>query len=115
MFTIRILTVLVWAALVLAQAAIAQVPKRVIGAGLDSCEAWTAARQADGVAARAAEQWVVGYLSGIGQWGKDVDPLHGLDAERVWAAIDTYCRLKPRDPIGEAATQLVFARGGKRP
>ena len=42
------------------------------------------------------EQWVTGFLSGIGFVGEDgADPLKGLDGNAVHAWIDNYCHAHP--------------------
>lgn len=51
---------------------------------------------------RATEQWVVGFLSGVGFEGVE-DPLNGVDSDAVWAWMDNYCRADPLDSIGKAA------------
>lgn len=81
---------------------------QLIGSGLTSCGGWTAARrdrQAGGY-----EQWIVGFLSGIGYQGdiEGANPLNGLDAYAVWAWTDNYCAAHPLETIFEAAT--AFSR-----
>ena len=79
----------------------------VIGSGVRSCGAWTADRRyPDSIAALMDEQWILGFLTGSGDATPgDADPLHGVDAEAVWAWVDNYCRANPLDKIiraGEA-------------
>jgi hypothetical protein len=65
-----------------------------IGQGTLSCGIWTAWRRTSG--ALGPEQWVLGFLSGIGAAGRaGDDPLDGMDAEGVWAWIDIYCSIHP--------------------
>jgi hypothetical protein len=81
----------------------------IIGVGTESCGTWTAARRDR--RARLNEQWILGFLSGIG-WGGEffhVHPLNGMDAEGVWAWMDNYCQVHPLDGIDKAG--LIF--GGK--
>lgn len=82
-----------------------------IGAGIDSCGTWTADRSNPrGVAALQDEQWVVGFLSGVGFVNQDGDdPLIGVDAEAVWAWIDNYCHANPLASIARAAAQFYMA------
>jgi hypothetical protein len=57
-----------------------------LGAGNASCGAWTKARR-DG-AAENREQWVPGFLTGVGYGSMSVsgpDPLAFTDGEGVWA------------------------------
>lgn len=75
---------------------------RAIGVGTMSCGSWTAARRTQGADAFALQQWVAGFLSGIGYQGPG-NPLNGVDAEGVWAWIDNYCRSHPLDKIRMAA------------
>jgi hypothetical protein len=50
------------------------------------------------------EQWVLGYLSAVGQHGgPEADPLDGQVASGVWAWIDDYCRVHPSAHIADAA------------
>jgi hypothetical protein len=77
------------------------------GVGIDhSCERWTADQGQDGVTARQDEQWVLGYLSAVADW-TDFDPLHGIDAQGVWAWMDNYCQANPLVKITEAASAFV--------
>jgi hypothetical protein len=75
----------------------------MVGVGSSSCGSWTASRggQTTGI----YEQWVVGFLSGVGYegTGQGDDPLAGVDANGVWAWVDNYCRAHPLDQIVMAA------------
>jgi hypothetical protein len=80
-----------------------------IGLGMGSCGAWTQARhdrQAFGY-----EQWVVGFLSGIGfkgiQFGDN--PLNQTDAYGVWAWVDNYCHANPLNRIAAAGAAFFAA------
>jgi hypothetical protein len=77
------------------------------GLGVLSCGTWTDARrdrQAFGY-----EQWVLGFLSGIGYTGwMNYNPLNGLDANAVLAWIDNFCQAHPLDRISTAASLFVF-------
>ena len=81
-----------------------------IGAGTDACETWTAdRRQPLGSGALQDEQWVSGFLSGIGYEGEEViDPLVGLDAQAVWAWVDDYCQAHPLEKIAAAAEAFSY-------
>jgi hypothetical protein len=63
--------------------------------GLSSC----------GQTAGVYEQWVIGFLSGIGYEGigQGDDTLAGVDANGVWTWVDNYCRAHPLDQIVTAA------------
>jgi hypothetical protein len=83
------------------------------GVGIDySCERWAADRRQDGVTARQDEQWVLGYLSAVADWS-DLDPLHGIDRQGVWAWMDNYCQANPLVKITEAASAFVRDHPGK--
>jgi hypothetical protein len=83
------------------------------GAGIEhSCGGWTADRRQDDMAARQDEQWVLGYLSAVADW-TDLDPLHGIDGQGVWAWIDNYCQANPLVKIAEAASEFVREHPGK--
>jgi hypothetical protein len=81
----------------------------LLGSGTASCEAWTAARRAPHeLDAAMHEQWVVGFLSGIGSMILgELDPVHGLDADAVYRWVDTYCRNHPADTIEAAARAFI--------
>jgi hypothetical protein len=57
------------------------------------------------------QQWIVGYLSGVASATSQagMDPLHGTDAEGVWAWIDNYCQAHPLDLMIDAGTAFVVA------
>ena len=86
---------------------------RFIGAGTGSCGTWTADRTKNGVAARQDEQWMVGYLSGVGGWTTDLDPLKNVDAKAVWAWMDNYCRAHPMIKIMDAGAAFVREHPGR--
>jgi hypothetical protein len=72
-----------------------------------SCGTWTADRRQRSGGALQDEQWVLGFLSGVGYEG--YDPLNGMDAEGVWAWIDNYCREHPIEQIIAAAEAFKSA------
>lgn len=53
------------------------------------------------------EQWLLGFLSGVGFGNSSYDPLRGIDAEAVWAWVDNYCRNHPLDTVTHAAGYLL--------
>jgi hypothetical protein len=79
----------------------------VIGVGLLSCGNWTAARRS-GVAS-GPEQWVLGFLSGVGIADAGYDPLRSVDAEGVWGWFDNYCGARPLEKIAAAAKAFIVA------
>jgi hypothetical protein len=80
------------------------------GLGNSSCGAWTQARKHhDNGDAWGYEQWVVGYLSGVAEWGGK-NPLKNLDFEAVEAWFDQFCQKEPLFRLDEAAMSFVVAR-----
>jgi hypothetical protein len=79
------------------------------GQGTLSCGTWMVDRR-EGMAS-GPQQWVSGFLSGVGfaLASKNYDPLHGVDADGVWAWIDNYCRANPIDIVINAAEAFVRA------
>jgi hypothetical protein len=81
----------------------------LIGLGVSSCGAWTAARRNQ--RAFGYEQWVLGFLSGTGfaqgQFGND--PLNNTDADGVWGWLDIYCLGHPLDNLGVAGAAFFYA------
>jgi hypothetical protein len=80
-----------------------------IGAGLASCGTWTADHRLGDVVAD--EQWVVGFLSGMG-YSAVADPLGGTDFAGVIAWIGNYCAANPLDSILKAAGAFARAHPG---
>jgi hypothetical protein len=90
----------------------APIQYHMIGVGTNSCGAWTSARAGSNPYLKlAAEQWVVGYLSGVGFAGapEGDNPLNEVDADGVWAWMDNYCRAKPLDSIATAGAAFYYA------
>ena len=83
----------------------------LIGAGTDSCGTWLRDHHRhDTDAAHQDDQWVLGFLSGIGFVAdKGDNPLNGVDADAVWAWIGNYCRANPLVSINGAATAFYKA------
>lgn len=79
------------------------------GWGASSCGAWTEARRTGrGID---AEQWILGFLSGIGWLGgsRGYDPLNGTDAQGIWAWMDAYCHARPLDTVETAGGAFATA------
>jgi hypothetical protein len=83
----------------------------VMGAGIDSCGRWTSDRtDPHSPPALQDEQWVLGYLSAVGQMSlTKYDPLGGTDAFAVWAWVDNFCRSNPLSHIADAAETFFLA------
>jgi hypothetical protein len=81
-----------------------------IGSGTASCGAWTADRHQLANRALSDEEWVLGFLSGVGYIGYDsANPLNKTDADGVWAWIDNYCSAHPISQISDAAAAFYHA------
>ena len=80
-----------------------------LGSASASCETWTTARRTPGgPAASMHEQWVLGFLSGIGfMMLGELDPLLSMDANEVANWVDTYCRGHPQDKLEAAAAGFI--------
>jgi hypothetical protein len=81
----------------------------LIGDGAESCGSWTVYRRDR--RASGEEQWILGFLSGIGaappSAGPVVNPLNGVDAQAVLIWMDNYCRDHPLDLIMTAGEAFV--------
>jgi len=102
--------------LMIGDAATARADFMTMGSGTGSCGSWTADRQpsgsgtAGGAGTFLKEQWVLGFLSGVGfVHERGDDPLRGMDVQGVLAWIDNYCRAHPIEPISTAAAAFKFA------
>jgi hypothetical protein len=85
---------------------------RMIGLGASSCGTWTAnrVRQPNSEDTFMYEQWVLGFLSGVGFQGteSDINPLNNLtDAQGVLAWIDNYCHAHPLEDLDDASAAFV--------
>ena len=77
--------------------------------GVVACDAWGAHRAVSGAAA-AEEQWIIGFLAGIGHMRLgELEPLHAIDPGSVWIWIDDYCRAHPTAAIAQAAAAFTVA------
>jgi hypothetical protein len=81
----------------------------MLGSGGASCEAWLATRRAPrGLDAAMQQQWLLGFLSGIGSMVLgELDPLRRLDADAVYAWLDGYCSNRPAESIEAAARVFI--------
>jgi hypothetical protein len=78
----------------------------LLGLGTISCGTWTAWRREG--RASLPEQWILGFLSGVGYEGGGGDnPLNGVDADAVWAWMDNYCRANPLDRVAKAGAAFA--------
>ena len=83
----------------------------MVGLGGQTCGAWTA--NSPSISGNTGigllyQQWVFGYLSGIGHADRTQDPLGGVQGEAVTDWLDNYCQSNPTVRIVDAAS--AFAR-----
>jgi hypothetical protein len=108
----RIVRVIICVPLVLAETSVLALAqgsgaKMIFGQGLNSCGAWTRARQTKSFDAGLSAQWVAGYLSGMNMETAAPNALAGTDFSGLMAWIDNYCQSKPLDPIANATFMLM--------
>lgn len=75
----------------------------VASRGAVSCETWTKQRPRN---AKAAEAWLLGYLSGLAQ-ERDRDLPNVMDDEALFRWMDDFCRTHPRYTTAEAGVKLM--------
>jgi hypothetical protein len=101
------------AVLVTGNGATAADTHRMEGNGNASCGNWTEARAPAPGGGMTQDhplqaQWVLGFLTGVGVFGRTFDPLKNVDAQGVVAWMDNYCQANPLDSIGTAAADFVL-------
>lgn len=73
-----------------------------------SCGTWVVERARG--RALGLEQWLMGFLSGVGWSQPDGDdPLTGLDANAAFLWMDNYCSKQPLEAVAMAAARLALA------
>jgi hypothetical protein len=79
----------------------------VVGSGVWPCDTWTEGRKSN--QANVSEQWVLGFLSGIGFMGhENANPLNKLAPEVVFAWVDRYCQRRPHETIEHAGASFYM-------
>ena len=76
----------------------------LVGAGSQTCTAWTN-RKKNLVVKGSFESWLVGFISGLNVSGER-DMIGGGDFDSIVAWMDDRCRATPSDRIGIAALDL---------
>ncbi|XIA64198.1 hypothetical protein ACFIOY_35715 [Bradyrhizobium sp. TZ2] len=76
----------------------------IIGAGSQSCTAWTN-RKKNAVVKGSFESWLVGFISGLNVSGQR-DIIGGGDFDAIIEWMDQRCLTTPSDRIGIAALDL---------
>lgn len=82
----------------------------LVGAGSQSCAAWTN-RKKSAVVKGSFEAWVVGFISGLNVSG-DREIVGGGDLDAIVAWMDQRCLTAPSQQIGIAALDLAMELAG---
>lgn len=81
----------------------------IIGTGQSSCGKWANAHETQ---KDMTVQWVAGYISGYGSYGKK--PINIFpDYETINLWVDVYCKRNPTDIILLSASALIQHLGGQ--
>jgi hypothetical protein len=83
----------------------------IVGAGSQSCTAWTNRKKND-VVKSAFESWIVGFISGLNVSG-DREIVGGGDFTSIIAWMDRRCISAPSQQIGVAALDLAMELAGR--
>jgi hypothetical protein len=79
---------------------------QLLGAGTNqSCGSWLAARASHDYFSMG--NWALGFLSGVGLYSTDLNPLHGVDADGVSYWLDNYCSAHPTDRFADALRAFI--------
>lgn len=79
---------------------------KAIGAGANaSCGSWLAARASNDYFTMG--NWSLGFLSGVGIYSTDLNPLQGVDSDAVSYWLDNYCRARPTDYFVDALRAFI--------
>jgi len=98
------------AVLLIGGTAWAQYEYKTFGLGIQSCGAWTAAKEEDSAARSRFHNWTNGYLTAVSRWVEyGSGPVNETQIEGAWAWIDNYCQKTPLNVVAEAAEALTFA------
>ena len=83
------------------------------GVGARPCADWTQARRGGGRDYE-AEQWVLGYMSGlnVASGARQGSVFRVLDEKGAFAAIDSYCAGHPADMLWNAVKSAMTAAHG---
>jgi hypothetical protein len=90
--------------LVLLSASGANAGSTIVGAGSQSCTAWTN-RKKNPVVKGSFESWLVGFISGPNVSG-DLEMIGGQDFNAMTEWVDERCLAHPADTIGIAALDM---------
>jgi hypothetical protein len=90
--------------LIILCASAADAGSTLVGAGSQTCSAWTN-RKKNAVVKGSFESWLVGFISGLNVSGER-DMIGGGDFDPIIAWMDNRCHATPSDRIGIAALDL---------
>lgn len=93
--------------LCMAEPAWGQATKPMMGPGAKaSCGVWLEDRKHPGKWLDLGG-WALGFLTGVGMYRPDLNPLNGIDVPAVDAWLDKYCRKNPLTPFYQALHAFV--------
>ena len=82
--------------------------RAVMGMGMQSCGAWTKARQPSNAYERTRfRSWLAGYVSAMNLDPNTPDVLLDTDFEALSAWVDNYCQSNPLRQVATAADRLM--------
>ena len=76
-----------------------------LGAGNSSCGSWLSARASNNYFSMG--NWALGFLSGVGIYSTDLNPLEGVDSDAVSYWLDNYCQARPTDRFVDALNAFI--------
>ena len=83
---------------------------QAFGVGLESCGAWTTAKEEKSSKQPNYYNWIGGYLTAYNRWVEsESGPVSKTKMRGVAAWIDNYCRDNPLEVVATAAERLIYA------
>lgn len=79
------------------------------GMGTATCGRWTEAHKKDDAVSFAFDQWLLGWVAGVAQFGNAAKILNGPDNSSLVAWVSNYCSAHPFDKVNVAAIKLLDA------
>lgn len=77
-----------------------------MGAGaIASCGRWLANRASGNYFDMG--NWALGFLSAVGVYSVNLDPLRGVDSDAVLYWLDNYCQARPTDRFVDAVKAFI--------
>jgi hypothetical protein len=99
--------IIVWGCVCFAPQALATDTYHILGAGADSCGAWSA--QKGTALGNLNNMWILGFVTAVNRYALMIDDnvARGTNAEGLFAWVDNYCRAHPLDNIATATDNLI--------